>query len=50
MLLDEIINLKSKGNKTNLSGGSIPNAYKDKYTRKGMIRKKKKDVYGVSGD
>ena len=50
MRLHEIANIISKGNKTNLSGGDLPNAYTDDANRASKTpRKKKKDVYGTGG-
>jgi len=48
--LSELANVISPGNKTNLSGGDIPNTYKDDASKADKTpRKKKKDVYGVGG-
>jgi hypothetical protein len=50
MKLDEIVNIASAGNKTNLSGGDMPNAYTDDSTKVSKkLRKKHKDTYGVGG-
>jgi len=38
------------GNKTNLSGGDMPNSHTDDATKQSKKpRKKKKDTYGVGG-
>lgn len=50
MKLNELVNVTSAGNKTNLSGGDLPNAYKDDASKASKEpRKKKKDVYGTGG-
>jgi hypothetical protein len=50
MKLFEIKNVKSAGNKTNLSGGDLPNVYTSDSTKASKEpRKKKKDTYGGVG-
>lgn len=47
MKLYEIKNIVAPGNETNLTGGNMPNYYKDSPSEGPRVRKKKKDVYGV---
>lgn len=50
MKLNELVNVVSPGNKTNLSGGDLPNAYRDDASKANKLpRTKKKDVYGTGG-
>lgn len=50
MKLIELTNVVSPGNKTNLSGGDLPNAYRDDASKANKLpRTKKKDVYGTGG-
>lgn len=48
MKLKDLVNVKSPGNKTNLTGGDIPNSYTDDPSKGVRVRKKKKDVYGTT--
>lgn len=47
MKLKDLVNVKSPGDKTNLTGGNIPNSYTDDPSKGVRVRKKKKDVYGT---
>lgn len=48
MKLKEFFNKIGKGDATNLTGGKLPNAYEDDFTKLSKKpRVKKKDVYGV---
>lgn len=50
MKLEELANMVSSGEKTNLTGGDLPNVYRDDVNKVSKKpRKKKKDVYGVGG-
>jgi hypothetical protein len=50
MKLHEIANIMSKANKTNLTGGDMPNAYTDNAESQSKLpRTKKKDMYGTNG-
>lgn len=45
--MKDLINVTSPGDKTNLTGGDMQNAYTDTDFKKDRVRKKKKDVYGI---
>jgi len=50
MKLKDVTNIKSAGDDTNLSGGKLPNAYKDNADSVSKLpRTKKKDMYGATG-
>lgn len=50
MKLEELTNVISPGNATNLSGGKLPNAYTDEVSKVSKEpRKKYKDVHGTDG-
>ena len=49
MKLSELFNATKGGDKTNLSGGKLPNTYRDDASKANKLpRTKKKDMYGTT--